>query len=159
MNRSRHSQKQWLAHWLTGRVGLPRSRPSPSCRAPFSGLTSAPRATKNSWLRSFLQSVFQVVHGDASITPSLARRLLGKFEPAGASAPASANPHKARGVLSEREKAVLTLVAAGHTSTDIGVRLGIGSQTVNTHIKNIYRKLNVHNRAHAVSFAATHGLL
>ncbi|WP_029528516.1 response regulator transcription factor [Polaromonas glacialis] len=113
---------------------------------------------KNSWFGSFPQAVLQVVNGGASITPNLARRLLGKFEPAGGSAPAAANPHKARDVLSEREKAVLTLVAAGHTSTDIGTRLGIGSQTVNTHIKNIYRKLNVHNRAHAVSFAATHGL-
>ncbi|WP_232230024.1 response regulator transcription factor [Polaromonas glacialis] len=113
---------------------------------------------KNSWFGSFPQAVLQVVNGGASITPNLARRLLGRFEPAAGSAPAAANPHKARGVLSEREKAVLTLVAAGHTSTDIGARLGIGSQTVNTHIKNIYRKLNVHNRAHAVSFAATHGL-
>jgi methyl-accepting chemotaxis protein len=35
----------------------------------------------------------------------------------------------------------------------------IGSETVNTHSKNIYRKLDVRNRAHAVSLAAVHGLL
>ena len=114
---------------------------------------------KHSWFGSFPQAVLQVVNGGASITPTLARRLLSKFEPAGSNAPAAENPHKARGVLSKREKAVLTLVAEGHTSTDIGTRLGISSQTVNTHIKNLYRKLNVHNRAHAVSLAAAHGLL
>ena len=113
---------------------------------------------KNSWFGSFSQAVLQVANGGASITPNLARRLLRKFEPAGGSAPAAAHPSKARAALSEREKAVLMLVAAGHTSMDIGERLCIGSQTVNTHIKNIYRKLNVHSRAHAVSFAATHGL-
>ncbi|MBC7446007.1 MAG: response regulator transcription factor, partial [Polaromonas sp.] len=34
----------------------------------------------------------------------------------------------------------------------------ISAQTVNTHIKNIYRKLNVRTRAQAVSFAASRGL-
>jgi len=113
---------------------------------------------KNSWFGSFPQTVLQVVNGGATITPNLARRLLSRFEPSGGNAPALPNPHNASGVLSKREKAVLTLVASGHTSPDIGARLCIGSQTVNTHIKNIYRKLNVHSRAHAVSFATTHGL-
>jgi DNA-binding CsgD family transcriptional regulator len=53
----------------------------------------------------------------------------------------------------------MLIAAAGYTSTDIGTRLCIGSQTVNMHIKSIYRKLDVRNRAHAVSLAATHGLL
>jgi hypothetical protein len=47
-------------------------------------------------------------------------------------------------------------IAADHTSTDIGTRLCIGSETVNTHIKNIYRKLDVRNRVYAVSLAAIH---
>jgi len=114
---------------------------------------------KNSWFGSFPQAVLQVVNGGASITPTLARRLLRKFEPAAGSARELPKQQKATAQLSAREKAVLTLVATGCTSADIGARLGISSQTVNTHIKNIYRKLDVHNRAHAVSFAATHKLL
>jgi DNA-binding NarL/FixJ family response regulator len=114
---------------------------------------------KNAGFGSFAQAVLQVVNGGASITPNLARRLLSKFEPTAGSAQALPNPPKATAKLSRREKDVLTLVAAGHTSMDIGTRLCIGSETVNTHIKNIYRKLDVRNRAHAVSLAATHGLL
>lgn len=60
--------------------------------------------------------------------------------------------------LSEREKQVLKLVAQGHTSTDIGARLTISGQTVNTHIKNMYRKLNVRTRAQAVSLATSRKL-
>jgi DNA-binding NarL/FixJ family response regulator len=113
---------------------------------------------KNSWFGNFAQAVLQVVNGGASITPGLARRLLGKFEhlsPKGAAAPGS---EKAWEKLSEREKGVLQLVASGHTSTAIGARLNISGQTVNTHIKNIYRKFNVRSRAQAVSFAAAHGI-
>jgi DNA-binding NarL/FixJ family response regulator len=112
---------------------------------------------KNSWFGNFPQAVLQVVNGGASITPNLARRLLNKFEH-----PQSNNQalheNKSKDKLSEREKEVLKLVASGYTSTEIGSRLIISGQTVNTHIKNIYRKLNVRTRAQAVSFAAIRGL-
>jgi len=112
---------------------------------------------KNSWFGNFPQAVLQVVNGGASITPNLARRLLNKFEQPQTNTQAlqeSKNKEK----LSEREKQVLKLVASGYTSTEIGSRLIISAQTVNTHIKNIYRKLNVRTRAQAVSFAASRGL-
>ena len=54
---------------------------------------------------------------------------------------------------------VLKLVASGYTSPEIGVRLTISHQTVNAHVKNIYRKLQVRSRAQAVSQAAVRGLL
>ena len=59
----------------------------------------------------------------------------------------------------KRERAVLKLVASGYTSPEIGVRLTISHQTVNAHVKNIYRKLQVRSRAQAVSQAAVRGLL
>lgn len=111
---------------------------------------------KNSWFGSFPQAVLQVVNGGASITPNLARRLLHKFEPLQT---ASLQHNKAKGPLSAREKDVLKLVAAGFTSAEIGARLGISEQTVNTHIKNMYRKLNVRTRAQAVSLATNQRLL
>jgi DNA-binding NarL/FixJ family response regulator len=112
---------------------------------------------KNSWFGNFPQAVLQVVNGGASITPNLARRLLGKFESAASSGrlPQSIG----RETLSPREKDVLKLVASGHTSNAIGARLAISAQTVNTHIKNIYRKLDVRSRAQAVSCAASQGFL
>lgn len=111
---------------------------------------------KNSWFGNFPQAVLQVVNGGASITPNLARRLLSRFEHAQLSEQATQEAH-GKGKLSEREKEVLRLVASGYTSTEIGGRLLISGQTVNTHIKNIYRKLNVRTRAQAVSFATHHG--
>ncbi len=112
---------------------------------------------KNSWFGNFPQAVLQVVNGGASITPNLARRLLNKFEHPQANGHAPPES-RSKDKLSEREKEVLKLVASGYTSTEIGVRLTISGQTVNTHIKNIYRKLNVRTRAQAVSFAANRGL-
>ncbi len=114
---------------------------------------------KNSWFGNFSQAVLQVVNGGASITPNLARRLLQKLEqPCGVHGRAiCVNPLKDK--LSDREKEVLKMVAAGYTSVEIGTRLMISFQTVNTHIKNMYRKLQVRSRAQAVSSAAHLGLL
>ena len=61
--------------------------------------------------------------------------------------------------LSAREREILRQVASGYTSCEIGKRLGISDQTVNTHIKNIYRKLQVRTRAQAVNLASLRGLL
>ncbi len=111
---------------------------------------------KNSWFGNFSQAVLQVVNGGASITPNLARRLLHRLEP---SKPSGNVIHGSRDRLSEREREVLKMVAAGYTSGEIGARLVISGQTVNTHIRNIYRKLNVRTRAQAVSCATDRGLL
>ena len=54
---------------------------------------------------------------------------------------------------------MLKMVAGGYTSLEIGLRLSISGLTVNTHIKNIYRKLQVKTRAHAVSLALQRGLI
>ena len=112
---------------------------------------------KNSWFGNFSQAVLQVVNGGASITPNLARRLLHRLDHSPSDATARTEPHK-KG-LSEREHTVLKLVAAGYTSAEIGFRLSISGLTVNSHIKNIYRKLQVKTRAHAVSSALQRGLL
>lgn len=112
---------------------------------------------KNSWFGNFPQAVLQVVNGGASITPSLARRLLHKLEQPKKVEPVQTSEHECK--LTEREKGVLKMIAAGYTSNEIASRLLISSQTVNTHIKNFYRKLQVGNRTQAVSFAAHRGLL
>lgn len=113
---------------------------------------------KNSWFGNFPQAVLQVVNGGASITPNLARQLLHKLD----HSQETASHHRvgeSKDKLSDREKDVMKMVAAGYTSGEIGARLRISCQTVNTHIKNIYRKLQVRSRAQAVSFATHRGLL
>jgi DNA-binding CsgD family transcriptional regulator len=55
--------------------------------------------------------------------------------------------------LTPRQNELLRLLAAGHTNTQIGRRLGISEGTVRTHLENIYDKLGVSSRTAAVARA------
>lgn len=61
--------------------------------------------------------------------------------------------------LSERELEVLRLVVAGLSNRDIAEELFISLNTVKWHTKNIYEKLQVHNRAQAIARAHELGLI
>lgn len=61
--------------------------------------------------------------------------------------------------LTEREREVLRLAAQGHTNKAIGKVLHISEATVKTHLKHIYSKLNVPDRASAVATALQRGLI
>lgn len=61
--------------------------------------------------------------------------------------------------LTERELAVLELVAAGLSDQQIGEKLLIGRRTVSTHVGNILTKLRVENRTQAAIFAIRHNLV
>jgi two-component system, NarL family, response regulator YdfI len=65
----------------------------------------------------------------------------------------------AHDVLTEREIQVLRLVAAGLPSKQIGTELGISETTVKTHLKDIFARLRVANRAEAASKALRLGLI
>lgn len=55
-------------------------------------------------------------------------------------------------VLTDREKAVLKLIADGLTNKEISQRLSISESTVENHIHSVYKKLKVSNRAQAVAY-------
>ena len=61
--------------------------------------------------------------------------------------------------LTPREVEVIGLLARGCTYEQVGDRLGVSLHTVGTHIKNAYRKLDVHKAAGAVKRAAELRLL
>ncbi|MGQ9816284.1 MAG: response regulator transcription factor, partial [Candidatus Roseilinea sp.] len=61
--------------------------------------------------------------------------------------------------LSEREREVLRLLAAGLTYAEIAERLLISVNTVRFHVKEIYSKLGVNRQAQAVARAQELGLL
>lgn len=113
---------------------------------------------KNSWFGGFAQAVLQVANGGASITPSLARRMLLRFDRGGVLRNIT-SAARTRERLSEREREVLRMISSGMTSAEIGTMLGISHLTVNSHVRNIYSKLQVSNRAQAVRFATASGLL
>lgn len=104
-----------------------------------------------------IEAIEQICAGGAPISPLLARLLLKQLRnhvPAQAADSDTADP-----ALSERETAVLKLVAQGYVNREIASRLGIGTATVSTHIKNLYRKLAVHTRVQVVRAAQDRGLL
>jgi DNA-binding CsgD family transcriptional regulator len=62
-------------------------------------------------------------------------------------------------MLTSRETDVVRLLAGGCTYEQIALRLGISVHTVTSHIKNAYRKLDVHSAAAAVMRAVQLHLL
>jgi DNA-binding NarL/FixJ family response regulator len=62
-------------------------------------------------------------------------------------------------LLSEREREVLEMIAAGSTNREIAERLYLSPHTVKEHTSALYRKLNARNRAEAVQRAQRIGLL
>jgi DNA-binding NarL/FixJ family response regulator len=61
--------------------------------------------------------------------------------------------------LSEREIAVLRLVAVGKANKEIARALSLSEETVKAHLKNIFTKLDVADRTHAVTVAARRGII
>ena len=65
----------------------------------------------------------------------------------------------ATGELSEREIQVLRLISEGNSNPEIGERLFLARSTINSHVKRIFRKLDVGDRAHAVIVGLRAGLI
>ena len=61
--------------------------------------------------------------------------------------------------LTPRERQVVTLIAQGLTNSDIADRLTLSVNTVKTHRRHIYRKLDIHSRAALIAYALRRGLL
>jgi len=101
-----------------------------------------------------IDAVDRVAVGDTVFTPGLAALVLGEYrrlneEP-------EPTPQESR--LTERETEVLRLVAKGHSYKDIAERLFISHRTVQNHVQNTLRKLQLHNRVHLVRYAMEQGL-
>lgn len=93
-------------------------------------------------------------------TPGYAtvRRALERAAPGESPRPAPASPPLPDG-LTAREVEVVTLVCQGLADREIGARLFISVKTVDRHLRNIFNKTGVSNRAALAAYAARHGLL
>lgn len=95
--------------------------------------------------------------GGSPMTPIIARQLLARWR-ADQPTPASRTGPQPE-ALSRRETEVLDLIARGFTYAEIAQQMAISVTTVQTHVRNIYGKLGVHNRSEAVFEARQYGLL
>ncbi|VTU46407.1 Protease production enhancer protein (plasmid) [Variovorax sp. SRS16] len=95
--------------------------------------------------------------GGSPMSPIIARQLLVRWQ--GRTETPKADVLPASDALSPRESEVLALVARGFTYAETAERMGILLSTVQSHVRNIYGKLDVHNKAEAVFEARQLGLL
>lgn len=105
-----------------------------------------------------LVKAIRAVHsGKTMINPALARKMVDYLFTIG-NGPSSAGASRGHG-LTERETDVLIGVAQGLSNKEISSKLFMSESTVKTHIRGIYYKLKLRNRAQAATFAIEKGLL
>ena len=104
-----------------------------------------------------LAAVRRVAEGDTVFTPGLAGLVLGEYRRlSDTPAAASSDPDAPR--LTDRETEVLRLVAKGLSYKQIAERLYLSHRTVQNHVQNTLRKLQLHNRVQLVRYAIEQGL-
>jgi LuxR family maltose regulon positive regulatory protein len=98
---------------------------------------------------------------DTSALPAFAARVLHDWQAIYGKVPAKSSTvaPDMRNALSQRECGILELIADGNSNKEIARLLGIGPETVKTHLKNIFIKLSVERRTQAVVRAEAYGLL
>jgi len=108
--------------------------------------------------------VKMVAEGGAWLDPGIANRVLGAYasgqaQAAPAAKPTARAPKREAGTLSPRETEVLRLVAEGFSNQRIAEKLGLGLETVKTHMRHIMEKLTVSDRTEAAVKAMKQGLV
>jgi DNA-binding NarL/FixJ family response regulator len=102
-----------------------------------------------------IQAVRVVAAGDALLSPGVTRRLIEEF--AATTREARASPDL--GVLTDREREVMALAAAGLSNDEIAARLFVSPATAKTHVSRAMVKLGARDRAQFVVFAYESGLV
>ena len=115
-------------------------------------------------------TILEMKAGASPISPMIARRVLSKY--LSLQANSAVAPVKieigaikkeaydgGRGLLSRREQEVLELVSRGFSYAEIAKQKNLSVHTIQTHIKSLYGKLEVHSKMEAVMEATRMGLL
>ncbi|MDN5893625.1 MAG: response regulator transcription factor [Nocardioides sp.] len=108
---------------------------------------------KSASKEELIDAVHRVARGDTVFTPGLAGLVLGEYR---RMLDGGGNDDRPR--LTERETEVLRLVAKGLSYKQIADRLVLSHRTVQNHVQNTLRKLQLHNRVELTRYAIEQGL-
>jgi DNA-binding NarL/FixJ family response regulator len=103
---------------------------------------------KDSDPQDLVRGVRSVMAGKPALEPTVAARLMGRFQ-----------TPETPDTLSVREREVLQWLVRGESNKEIAVRLGVSDNTIKTHVSNIIDKLGVRSRTEAVSLAVQRKLV
>jgi DNA-binding NarL/FixJ family response regulator len=99
-------------------------------------------------------AVHRAVAGEPVVAPAVLARMMANF----AVRPPVSTPPPGFSDLSEREREVLAMIGAGRSNAEIAGDLVISMATVKTHVRHIFAKLDLRDRAQAVVAARDAGL-
>lgn len=111
---------------------------------------------KSASREELVDAVRRVAAGDSVFTAGLAGLVLGEFRRLGAGDRDSRQP--AEDQLTDRETEILKMVAKGMSYRQIAERLVLSHRTVQNHVQNTLRKLQMHNRVELTRYAIEQGL-
>jgi DNA-binding NarL/FixJ family response regulator len=99
-----------------------------------------------------LPSIYEILQGEAPMSPGIARMIIQNLQQL-------PNTQENKYHLTPREKEILLSLSQGNSFKMIAAQLYISIDTIRTHSKNIYEKLQVHTQIEAVSKAINEKLL
>ncbi len=106
---------------------------------------------KSDHFDTILRGIDEVISGGAPLNSHIARMILTTFN--------AITPATPETDLTDRERETLSLLVNGFIKKEIAEQLGVSYHTVDTHVRNIYGKLQVHNLSGAVAKAMRLGLI
>lgn len=98
---------------------------------------------KNAEIQNIIQSISEVFRGGSPMSRSIARKVIESFH--------APKLQEQKYNLSSRESEILVLLSKGYRYKEIASKLFISTETVRTHIRNIYGKLQVQSRTEALN--------
>lgn len=105
------------------------------------------------------RTIDALLRGDSPISTSVARHIIRSLQGPSKEEPVEPEALPEGLSLTPREQEILWGIAKGLTYKELAARLEISPQTVPSHIKNIYRKLQVHSRSEAIFEAVQMGII
>ena len=106
-----------------------------------------------------IESIRLAISGQSPVSPSIAHVIISRLQNSSDEQVEAPTNRRQKGILTDREIEVLSLIAKGLSYGETANVLGMSKNTLPVHIRNIYRKLHAANRSEAVYEARSIGII